>query len=115
MDSAQAKRVSKACDACKLRKVKCNGQERCQQCSHLGLRCVYSVSNKTRAQGKRGRIITEYKNKTSTTAITSPPILPALAGQVALPQRGPTLLFSGELDGGEYFAWLQATSQKSNA
>ncbi|KAL1595832.1 hypothetical protein SLS60_009522 [Paraconiothyrium brasiliense] len=99
MDSAQPKRVSKACDACKLRKVKCNGHERCQQCSHLGLRCVYSISNKTRSQGKRGRIITEYKKKTSTAAVTSPPILPAIAGQVALPQRVPSLAFSEELDG----------------
>ncbi|KAF2684751.1 hypothetical protein K458DRAFT_337817 [Lentithecium fluviatile CBS 122367] len=77
MASPAPKRVSKACDACKLRKVKCNGQERCQQCSHLGLRCVYSVSVKTRSQGKRGRIITEYKNKTSNATAISPSILPA--------------------------------------
>lgn len=31
-----------ACDACKLRKVKCNGQQGCQQCNHLNLRCLYS-------------------------------------------------------------------------
>ncbi|KAF2266324.1 hypothetical protein CC78DRAFT_513788 [Lojkania enalia] len=71
------KRVSKACDACKLRKVKCNGRERCQQCSHLGLHCIYSASTKPRAQGKRGRIILEYKNKTSITKTTSPPVLVA--------------------------------------
>lgn len=102
MDSVHAKRVSKACDACKLRKVKCNGQQRCQQCSHLGLRCVYSVSSKTRSQGKRGRIITEYKKKTSNAALTSPPILPATVGRIALPQLGPAVPFSGELDGGEF-------------
>lgn len=104
MEPGQPKRVSKACDACKLRKVKCNGQERCQQCSHLGLRCVYSVSNKTRSQGKRGRIITEYKKKTSVTALTSPPILPAIAAQVAVPHRTSVSSFGGELEGGKYNA-----------
>ena len=76
MATPAPKRVSKACDACKLRKVKCNGQERCQQCSHLGLRCVYSVSVRTRSQGKRGRIISEYKNKTSNATTISTSILP---------------------------------------
>ncbi|KAH7132507.1 hypothetical protein B0J11DRAFT_427330 [Dendryphion nanum] len=85
MDSSAPKRVSKACDACKLRKVKCNGQERCQQCSHLGLRCVYSISSTKRSQGKRGRIISEYKSKTSShTNIISPPILAASPGQAPL-------------------------------
>ncbi|QDS73862.1 hypothetical protein FKW77_006823 [Venturia effusa] len=59
-------RISRACDACKLRKVKCNGQLRCQQCSHLDLRCVYTpATGKKRSQGRRGRVITEYKQKTA--------------------------------------------------
>lgn len=88
--SALPKRVSKACDACKLRKVKCNGQERCQQCSHLGLRCIYSVSAKPRSQGRRGRVITEYKNKTANGIATSPPILPASpSNPVFQPPLGP--------------------------
>ncbi|ORY18349.1 hypothetical protein BCR34DRAFT_596289 [Clohesyomyces aquaticus] len=33
---------SKVCDACRNLKRSCNGQERCQQCAALGLRCVYS-------------------------------------------------------------------------
>jgi hypothetical protein len=78
MESQPPKRVAKACDACKLRKVKCNGQERCQQCAHLGLRCVYTVSVKQRVQyGKRGHLISEYKNKTATVSAAAPPILPA--------------------------------------
>lgn len=82
MDQPAQKRVSKACDACKRRKVKCNGQSRCQQCAHLGLRCIYSASGKTRSQGKRGHIISEFRNQTFNTAAISPPILPANAGQV---------------------------------
>ncbi|KAI8935811.1 hypothetical protein NX059_007328 [Plenodomus lindquistii] len=82
MDQPVQKRVSKACDACKRRKVKCNGQECCQQCAHLGLRCIYSPSGKHRSQGKRGHIISEFRKQTYQAAAISPPILPANAGQV---------------------------------
>ncbi|KAH8726277.1 hypothetical protein GQ44DRAFT_826001 [Phaeosphaeriaceae sp. PMI808] len=82
MDQPVQKRVSKACDACKRRKVKCNGQERCQQCAHLGLRCVYSASGKPRSQGKRGHIISEFRNQAASLSATSPPLLPANTSQV---------------------------------
>jgi hypothetical protein len=85
MDQTAQKRVSKACDACKRRKVRCNGQTRCQQCAHLGLRCIYSPSSKQRSQGKRGHIISEFRNQTSTLPATAPPILPAHPGQVGYP------------------------------
>jgi hypothetical protein len=81
MDQATQKRVSKACDACKRRKVRCNGQTRCQQCAHLGLRCIYSPSGKQRSQGKRGHIISEFRNQTNA-PIISPPILPAHTAQI---------------------------------
>lgn len=78
-------RVGRACDACKLRKVKCSGGEECNQCAHLNLHCVYSaklssIANKAnnRTNIKRGRIISLYKQGVSsalldhkTTAITS--------------------------------------------
>lgn len=81
MDQSSQKRVSKACDACKRRKVRCNGQTRCQQCAHLGLRCIYSPSSKQRSQGKRGHIISEFRTQTSTSSATATPILPAHPGQ----------------------------------
>jgi len=68
MDPAQStsvpviKRSSQACDACKLRKVKCNGQARCQQCSHLDLKCVYSAPRQRRKPSKRGEVIERYKS-----------------------------------------------------
>ncbi|KAI4699672.1 hypothetical protein J4E81_004699 [Alternaria sp. BMP 2799] len=77
MEQPSQKRVSKACDACKRRKVRCNGQARCQQCAHLGLRCIYSPSGKQRSQGKRGHIISEFRSQTSNLPAISPPILPA--------------------------------------
>jgi hypothetical protein len=82
MDQPTQKRASKACDACKRRKVKCNGQERCQQCAHLGLRCIYSPSGKQRSQGKRGHIISEFRKQTANVNAISPPLLPAIAAQV---------------------------------
>lgn len=90
MNPSTQKRVSKACDACKRRKVKCNGQDRCQQCSHLGLRCIYSASGKLRTQGKRGHIISEFrKQSTGGCATSPPPLLPANLEQFAAPYGSP--------------------------
>lgn len=61
----------RACDPCKLRKVKCNGESPCPQCAHTGLRCLYSAA-KPRSQGRRGRIISEYRRRTSNLSSTSP-------------------------------------------
>ena len=76
----KTRRVAQACDACKLRKVKCNGQERCQQCSHLDLKCIYSaVRAQRRTSQKRGRLISEYKKSTAAAAGSFPASLkPAL-------------------------------------
>jgi hypothetical protein len=57
-------RTIKACDACKRRKVKCNGKQRCQQCTHLDLECLYSTatpSSRSRKAIVRGRVIEECK------------------------------------------------------
>ena len=72
----QKRRVSRACDACKLRKVKCNGETRCSQCAHTGLRCIYSSTAKPRSQGRRGRVISEYKQQTSNPSRNLAPLLP---------------------------------------
>ncbi|EER26054.1 Fungal specific transcription factor, putative [Coccidioides posadasii C735 delta SOWgp] len=34
--------ISLACNECKRRKIKCNGQVPCQRCGHLGLECLYA-------------------------------------------------------------------------
>ncbi|OBT69533.1 hypothetical protein VE03_01233 [Pseudogymnoascus sp. 23342-1-I1] len=50
----------RACDACRRRKVRCNGQQRCQQCNHLNLVCVYSANTKGLSRknaAQRGTII----------------------------------------------------------
>lgn len=58
-------RVSKACDACSRRKVRCNGQQRCQQCEHLDLLCTYTHNQLGRSRKhaqRRGEIISRYRN-----------------------------------------------------
>ncbi|KAF1356119.1 hypothetical protein BDV97DRAFT_374009 [Delphinella strobiligena] len=61
------RRTTQACDACKLRKVRCNGEIRCQQCSHLNLRCVYSAPKPRQKSLKRGQLIAKYKQRTNGT------------------------------------------------
>jgi Fungal Zn(2)-Cys(6) binuclear cluster domain len=84
-------RVAQACDACKRRKAHCNGEQRCQQCNHLNLRCIYTPTTRGRARkntAERGTVIESYRRSTRSAhsptssisvppAPTSPTILPA--------------------------------------
>jgi hypothetical protein len=81
-------RPSQACNACKRRKVRCNGQRRCQQCEHHGLRCGYPATPAT-SRGRsrigtlgRGAVIAECRtgsvqpyspNSTTPTSSAGPP------------------------------------------
>ncbi|KAJ5138883.1 uncharacterized protein N7515_003731 [Penicillium bovifimosum] len=80
-------RVPKACDPCNRRKVRCNGQQRCQQCLHLDLLCTYTENRLSRSRKhslRRGAVISKYKNssnndtisKTTLTPLLSPPLAP---------------------------------------
>ncbi|KAK5937698.1 hypothetical protein PMZ80_009827 [Knufia obscura] len=40
--SKRSRYISIACNECKRRKIKCNGQTPCQRCGNLSLECVYS-------------------------------------------------------------------------
>ncbi len=90
----KTRRVSQACDACKLRKVKCNGESRCQQCSHLDLRCIYSTAKtQRRAAQKRGRLISQYKESTAGNRSILSPLKPALpAVEEASSSQSPTAI-----------------------
>ncbi|KAJ6189179.1 hypothetical protein N7519_004087 [Penicillium mononematosum] len=77
-------RVPKACDPCNRRKVRCNGQQRCQQCEHLDLLCTYTENRllRSRKNVRRGAVISKYKSAdTKPTTLTphlSTPAPPAL-------------------------------------
>lgn len=53
---------STACEACRKRKVKCNGGHPCTACENSHLSCVYSSwkSGRSRRGIKRGKVITDY-------------------------------------------------------
>ncbi|KAK1255751.1 hypothetical protein MKX07_008010 [Trichoderma sp. CBMAI-0711] len=55
------------CDGCRVRKVKCNSNQPCSQCSHLGLGCIYSPSTK-RKPSVRNRLVTQLRNKSNIAA-----------------------------------------------
>ncbi|TFA99070.1 hypothetical protein CCMA1212_009165 [Trichoderma ghanense] len=60
-------RAAQACDGCRVRKVKCNSNQPCSQCSHLGLGCIYSPSTK-RKPSVRNRLVTQLRNKSNIAA-----------------------------------------------
>lgn len=74
LPTTTTKRASVACDACKLRKVRCNGERerKCNQCEHLDLTCVYSAIKQARRPLQRGRVIAMCRDKQ---ARTSAPVL----------------------------------------
>ncbi|OQE09925.1 hypothetical protein PENVUL_c005G04610 [Penicillium vulpinum] len=72
-------RVPKACDPCNRRKVRCNGQQRCQQCEHLDLLCTYTENRSLRSRKhalRRGAVISKYKSANSRTASLTPLLSP---------------------------------------
>ena len=89
-EEPKQRRVSQACDACKRRKVRCNGQQRCQQCNHLDLKCVYSSSKRTHARRntvERGAVIAEYRKTTSSqySRLSPTPLSPAPSNVASSP------------------------------
>lgn len=96
---AKQKRIATACDACKRRKVRCNGANRCQQCEHLNLRCSYTPNVKRGGSRKnvagRGTVIAEYRKQTSSNGTWSGQIRLSPAkddsSQVTIPPTVPTL------------------------
>ncbi|KAE8372988.1 hypothetical protein BDV26DRAFT_272967 [Aspergillus bertholletiae] len=80
MDDQPRPRVSKACDACGRRKVRCNGQQRCQQCEHLGLVCTYTDNRGARSRkhaSRRGEVISKHKIEPSSASCLAPALSPA--------------------------------------
>jgi Fungal Zn(2)-Cys(6) binuclear cluster domain/Fungal specific transcription factor domain len=78
------RRTLKACDQCKRRKVRCNGQPGCQQCTHAGLACTYTASTSSRRSRKntvgRGSVIAECRETSASASPSGPgrPIAPAI-------------------------------------
>ncbi|KFH45591.1 Transcription factor-like protein [Hapsidospora chrysogenum ATCC 11550] len=56
-------RINKACDGCRVRKVKCNGELPCSQCAHLDLPCHFSPPSGKRKPGVRNRLVDQLREK----------------------------------------------------
>ncbi|KAH6717015.1 hypothetical protein BKA61DRAFT_316679 [Leptodontidium sp. MPI-SDFR-AT-0119] len=54
-------RIQKACDGCRIRKVKCTGTRPCGQCNHLNLLCKFSVAKGHRLPPVRGRLLAQLR------------------------------------------------------
>lgn len=57
------KKATQACEACRLRKVKCNGQQPCTQCSHLNVACTFRANIGRRNVPVRGRLISQLRSE----------------------------------------------------
>ncbi|KAF9883235.1 hypothetical protein FE257_003829 [Aspergillus nanangensis] len=82
MEPSRKHQVSQACDPCRRRKVRCNGQQRCQQCEHLQLRCTYTENQSARSRKnalQRGTLISAYKIASSSTTVVRPASPPDLS------------------------------------
>ncbi|GJN72257.1 C6 transcription factor [Purpureocillium lilacinum] len=58
-------KVTRACDACRVRKVRCSGDQPCAQCAHLNLACAFAPPPAKRKPGVRGRLVAQLRNKTA--------------------------------------------------
>ncbi|KAG6244390.1 hypothetical protein E4U24_005165 [Claviceps purpurea] len=63
--NASAAKVSRACDACRVRKVRCSNEQPCAQCSHLNLVCNFAPAPPKRKPGVRGRLVAQLRNRSS--------------------------------------------------
>ena len=55
-------RISRACDACRTRKVRCSGARPCAQCSHFDVLCVFSPPER-RKNPIRGRLVAKVRGE----------------------------------------------------
>ncbi|KAL6402083.1 hypothetical protein AUP68_14548 [Ilyonectria robusta] len=77
-------RISKACQECRVKKIKCNGQTPCESCKFRGLNCVYREKARNRMRKTKPRMAA-YENIMSQEAQESPSLEPSEDGSVAAP------------------------------
>lgn len=121
--ASQVKVLKRACDACRLRKVKCSGamdggNGKCQQCAQLDLECDYTAKQLSmqkkagkRSNIKRGRVISLYKQATAPTTLLDPKTNSITAEAVFLANNDPQAIDSQF--GSEYFLNLMPQYMES--
>ncbi|KAL7940007.1 hypothetical protein V8C42DRAFT_338875 [Trichoderma barbatum] len=95
--------AKRACDACRLRKVKCNGRQPCQHCDHFNVCCIFSPRKGNRMTPVRGRLVAQLRGGRKKTANDYPPAIAPrpYSGDVAVPTASsPTSDFCGSPQSG---------------
>lgn len=59
-------KITRACDACRVRKVRCSGDRPCAQCAHLNLACAFAPAAGKRKPGVRGRLVAQLRSRAAT-------------------------------------------------
>ena len=63
--------VKRACDACRRRKVKCDGLSPCRNCSSTELACTYNaIPQKKGPKGSRAKVISELRQQNRWSALS---------------------------------------------
>ncbi|KAG7285759.1 hypothetical protein NEMBOFW57_008053 [Staphylotrichum longicolle] len=63
-------KATRACDACRVRKVRCSSKQPCTQCAHLNLTCTFAPAPAKRTPGVRGRLVAQLRNKGTAEPVT---------------------------------------------
>lgn len=68
-NATSAVRASRACDGCRIRKVKCDGNSPCGQCAHFDVQCVVTPPSK-RKNPVRGRLVAKVRGEEASFNLT---------------------------------------------
>lgn len=104
------KRISQACDFCRNRHLKCDGEKQCYQCKSRDITCVYSPK-KRRGPKPKNRKLLEKKQKTCMDTVDGednkfPQLFHSMMKQFCC-RWGPTWIDLGPELAGEYYVFLQ--------
>ncbi|KAH6893126.1 hypothetical protein B0T10DRAFT_266450 [Thelonectria olida] len=86
-------RISKACQECRVKKIKCNGQTPCESCRFRGLDCVYREKARNRMRKSKPRMAA-YETIMSQEPRESTSLDPSEAGSPAAPTPNPEIVDS---------------------
>jgi hypothetical protein len=76
-------KISKACEPCRRRKIRCNGQQPCQLCQQTPAQCVYRAKARHRASARQRATLDNNNNNDNDESTTPTQPLPSAASPVA--------------------------------